>query len=189
MHTHQQESTSWSDNVLFYLNFSLEVPEINFDGVTDISSSSSDLANFDATFPASDSLDFETPQEPSSSENSTSPQLRWVDESKEFFSESRPEPQLSVSSDDIDKVRKRITKRKCRPLEMKLDQAPKSDKRMRNTMAARRYRERQRRDVEVLDSRVKQLEEELNKSKLEVMWWKMESKRWEEKAERMSREL
>lgn len=70
---------------------------------------------------------------------------------------------------------------------MKLDQAPKSDKRMRNTMAARRYRERQRRDVEVLDSRIKQLEDELNKSKLEVMWWKMESKRWEEKAEKWAR--
>lgn len=96
---------------------------------------------------------------------------------------------MSVSNDDIDKVRKRLSKRKHRPLELKPDQAPKSDKRMRNTLAARRYRERQRKDVEVLDSRIKQMEEELNKAKLEAMWWKMESKRWKEEVDKLRKKL
>ncbi|KNE01780.2 hypothetical protein QG37_01119 [Candidozyma auris] len=58
---------------------------------------------------------------------------------------------------------------------------------MRNTLAARRYRERQRKDVEILDNRIKQIEEELNSARLEIMWWKMESQRWREEAEKLSK--
>lgn len=171
-----------------YSSYTCDFQDIPFDEFTDFSSSSSDLAQLDTLLSASRGLDFETPQEFSSSENSTPPQLRWVDESKEYF-KSKPEPRMSVSNDDIDKVRKRISKRKHRPLELKPDQVPKSDKRMRNTLAARRYRERQRKDVEVLDSRIKQMEEELNKAKLEAMWWKMESKRWKEEVDKLRKKL
>lgn len=172
-----------------YSSYTCDFQDVPFDEFTDFSSSSSDLAQLDTLLSASKGLDFETPQEFSSSENSTPPQLRWVDESKDYFAKSKPEPRMPVSNDDIDKVRKRLSKRKHRPLELKPDQVPKSDKRMRNTLAARRYRERQRKDVEVLDSRIKQMEEELNKAKLEAMWWKMESKRWKEEVDKLCKKL
>ncbi|CAH6723892.1 hypothetical protein CLIB1444_22S00584 [[Candida] jaroonii] len=99
--------------------------------------------------------------------NITTPQAKFefVDESQEF--------KLPVlKSNEVEKVRKRLVKRKTRPAKQQtaLDQ---DTKRQRNTLAARRYRERQQKDFEVLDNRIKQLEKELADSKLETLWWKM----------------
>ncbi|KAF3985229.1 hypothetical protein FT663_05382 [Candidozyma haemuli var. vulneris] len=167
-----------------------DIPDVKLDEFTVYSGSSSELANLDQFLPTPSTAGFnDTSQESSSSENDTPSQLRWIDESKEYFPEIKQAPKMpkNVSSDDIDKVRKRLSKRKHRPLEVKAEAVPMSDKRTRNTLAARRYRERQRKDVEVLDSRIKQIEEELNNAKLEIMWWKMESKRWKEEAEKGSK--
>lgn len=82
----------------------------------------------------------------------------------------------------LESVRKRLEKRKFRPIEMPAEVQKKSDKKLRNTMAARRYRQRQRHDIEVLDARIKQLEEELVGAKLEAKWWQMEANRWESQA-------
>lgn len=99
--------------------------------------------------------------------NMTTPQAKFefVDESQEF--------KLPVlKSNDVEKVRKRLVKRKTRPAKQQtaLDQ---DTKRQRNTLAARRYRERQQKDFEILDNRIKQLEKELADSKMETLWWKM----------------
>ncbi|KAL6024481.1 hypothetical protein ACNR91_001680 [Candidozyma auris] len=170
------------------------VGDVKLDELTDISVSSSDLAPISSCAPAFDDFGFTRKRRDSSSCSlesdapSTAP-LRWIDESKTFFPESNPSPTQpgSVSSDDVDKIRKRLRKRKHRPSESGVKSIPANDKRMRNTLAARRYRERQRKDVEILDNRIKQIEEELNSARLEIMWWKMESQRWREEAEKLSK--
>jgi hypothetical protein len=82
-------------------------------------------------------------------------------------------------------VRKRLEKRKRR-------NAPKTSpvevasvtKRTRNTLAARRYRQRRQEEVEILDTKVRELEQEVAKAKLEAQWWQMEAQRWKEMAKR-----
>lgn len=107
--------------------------------------------------------------------------FKFVDESEQFLKKRKPETENS----DVEQVRSRLKRRSNRPA--KAGSANGEDsRRMRNTMAARRYRERQRKDVEVLDARIRQMEEELRNAKVEIMWWKMESTRWKEEAQRKS---
>lgn len=97
-------------------------------------------------------------------------------------SETASSPGSSPELDSqLNSVRKRLEKRKFRPIEQALE-VHKSDKKLRNTMAARRYRQRQRQDIELLDARIKQLELELVSAKLETRWWQMEAGRWESQA-------
>ncbi|EGV62635.1 hypothetical protein CANTEDRAFT_115182 [Yamadazyma tenuis ATCC 10573] len=77
-----------------------------------------------------------------------------------------------------------MRKRKRGPVDDVSESSEADVKRVKNTMAARRYRERQRKDVEILDARIKQLEEELATSRLEVVWWKMEAEKWRSQAEK-----
>lgn len=108
--------------------------------------------------------------------------FKWVDQTNDFKVESSPEEKPAPVA-EVEVVRSRIKKRKNRPQDSS-ESLGGDSKRVRNTLAARRYRERQRKDVEVLDARVRQVEQELNQAKLEIMWWKMESARWKEEAEK-----
>lgn len=158
---------------------------MQLDELTDHSGSSSDKGYFEPFDPVSRDFNFVlTPN--GSSANNTPPPLKWVDESRGLFVETKPVDTSAkrVSPDDIDIVRKRLKKRRSRPHELSDVAVLAADKRARNTLAARRYRERQRKDIDILDARVKQLEEELNSAKLEIMRWKMESERWKDEAER-----
>lgn len=115
----------------------------------------------------------------SSVPESTPSVFKFVDESEQFAKKRKPE----TACGDVEEVRLRIKRRNNRPTKTESKTAENS-RRMRNTMAARRYRERQRKDVEVLDERIKQVEEELRNAKLEILWWKMESNKWKEEAQR-----
>lgn len=105
--------------------------------------------------------------------------FKFVDESEQFEKKKNRETEYG----DVENVRTRIKRRNNRP--NKVESKSNNDtRRMRNTMAARRYRERQRSDLEVLDARIRQVEEELRSAKLEIKWWKMESTKWKEEAQR-----
>lgn len=104
--------------------------------------------------------------------------FKFVDESEQFVKKENRE-----TNGDVEKVRTRIKRRNNRPIKTE-SKSNNDSRRMRNTMAARRYRERQRKDVEVLDARIRQVEEELRSAKLEMMWWKLESAKWKEEAQR-----
>lgn len=92
--------------------------------------------------------------------------------------------------DDVHQVRKRIVRRKKRkaasivPNEENNNENDEKDKRKRNTLAARKYRQRRIQEIEVLDNRVKELEQKLNTANLETKWWKMEAERWKELAKK-----
>lgn len=109
-------------------------------------------------------------------------QLVWVDHSRDAMA-------AKTAVDEVGSVRKRLEKRKRR-------NAPKTSpvevstvtKRTRNTLAARRYRQRRQEEVEILDTKVRELEAELAKAKLEAKWWQMESQRWKEMAKREENE-
>lgn len=157
---------------------------------TDESSLGCEFAAFESLFSSSEVSDTATAQETPSTDSGTTPSsLKWVDQSSEFYApkldilpqtEEKPAPVAEVEG-----VRSRIKKRKNRSQESGSESLGGNTKRIRNTLAARRYRERQRKDVEVLDARVRQVEHELSQAKLEIMWWKMESSRWKEEVERM----
>lgn len=103
----------------------------------------------------------------------------------------------SSSPNDLEDVRKRIAKRKRRqksagsgsvhdsisPSDEAASDLVRNAKRIKNTLAARRYRRKRQEEIEVLDKRVKELEKELDKAKLEARWWKMEASRWRQLAE------
>lgn len=110
-----------------------------------------------------------------------SPNLKWVNESETFFPAKKRKKSKAQPVGEVELIRSRLKKRQVRPREQE-DVVESDTKRGRNTLAARRYRERQRKDVEVLDARIRQIEEELNKARLEAMWWKAESSRWKEEA-------
>ncbi|CCE78567.1 Piso0_001194 [Millerozyma farinosa CBS 7064] len=109
--------------------------------------------------------------------------LVWIDHSVEDFSkddDSRSNTGDS-SSGEVDEIRRRIEKRKKRHYyqSRNLNTLNQHDKRARNTLAARKYRERRQKELDVLDKRVKALENELESAKLEAKWWKMEASRWQ----------
>lgn len=136
------------------------------------SSSTSELSSYEAS-----NIDTVSTTNVSPPDSNVKAPFQWVDESQVFFHDES----LSISGDkDLEEIRKRHLKKRSKPVE----EIPKSriDKRAKNTLAARKYRERQRKDFEALDSRVKQLEQELALSKLETAWWKMESERWKNEA-------
>ncbi|RLV85508.1 hypothetical protein JA9_001509 [Meyerozyma sp. JA9] len=119
-----------------------------------------------------------TPESDSSSQRNSSQSLVWVDHSHDAMA-------AKTAGDEVDSVRKRLEKRKRR-------NAPKTSpvevasvtKRTRNTLAARRYRQRRQEEVEILDTKVRELEQEVAKAKLEAQWWQMEAQRWKEMAKR-----
>ncbi|KAA8915893.1 hypothetical protein TRICI_001907 [Trichomonascus ciferrii] len=103
-----------------------------------------------------------------------------------------PEPQPEEEEkqeqlpEQVREVRKRIEKRKRRaqPDIVTPPSEEGSDaKRAKNTIAARKYRQKRQQEVEVLDKRVKELEEQLTMAKVETKWWKMEAERWKSLAE------
>ncbi|KAK9454034.1 hypothetical protein V1511DRAFT_530754 [Dipodascopsis uninucleata] len=106
---------------------------------------------------------------------------------------SSSDSQSQSHFDDLELVRKRIEKRKRRSYPnqtqdkscLTLDQVDQqAAKRMKNTLAARKYRQKREEEIEILDRRVKELEEKLSLSKVEVQWWKMEAERWQRLAEK-----
>ena len=129
------------------------------------------LSSINSAGVASGSL---TPELDSNSQS----QLVWVDHSHDALA-------AKTALDEVGSVRKRLEKRKRR-------NAPKSSpvevssvtKRTRNTLAARRYRQRRQEEVEILDTKVRELELELAKAKLEAKGWQMESQRWKEMAKK-----
>lgn len=133
------------------------------------------LSSINSAGVASGSL---TPELDSNSQS----QLVWVDHSRDAMAGK-------TAVDEVGSVRKRLEKRKRR-------NAPKSSpvevstvtKRTRNTLAARRYRQRRQEEVEILDTKVRELELELAKAKLEAKWWQMESQRWKEMAKKEENE-
>lgn len=108
--------------------------------------------------------------------DSTGQQLVWVKPPHE--GDDKP------AEGDLADVRKRLEKRKRRNgVKASPVDSSNVNKRTRNTLAARRYRQRRQQEVDVLDNKVKELEDELAKAKLEAQWWQMESKRWKEIAD------
>ncbi|CUM63888.1 uncharacterized protein PRCAT00001476001 [Priceomyces carsonii] len=117
--------------------------------------------------------------------------LVWIDQSGKFMlnsDDSSRNSSFSPSSiNGITDVRRRLEKRKRRDYVKysvhgtKVEQIDR--KRVKNTLAARRYRERRQKEVEILDERVRELEKELSSSLFEARWWKMEAQRWRELCE------
>lgn len=111
--------------------------------------------------------------------------LTWIDQSTDFSSEMKSGNGPGENLKDVEDVRKRLKKRTRREFISNTDQINENkSKRLKNTLAARRYRERQRKEVEILDSGIKKLELELSNTKMELMWWKMEAEKWRELAQR-----
>lgn len=113
-------------------------------------------------------------------------ELIWIDQSNEVLSGQLHRSNDSSSClEDIEGVRKRVEKRKRRSSTKNLRlEGTCETKRVRNTIAARRYRERRQKEVEILDKKVKELEQDLNTAKMETKWWQMEAQRWQELAEK-----
>lgn len=120
------------------------------------------------------------------SEGSSSKNLVWVDQLNLFLPSLKDEQLGSTRSElvatpkKMEEIERRVLKRKRR--RRLNDSAPDEEnftKRARNTIAARKYRQRRLEEVEVLSKKVKELEEELSKSKLETSWWQMEARRWQ----------
>jgi hypothetical protein len=100
--------------------------------------------------------------------------------------EQQPEEKQEQLPEQVREVRKRIEKRKRRahPDIVTPPSEEGSDaKRTKNTLAARKYRQKRQQEVEVLDKRVKELEEQLTMAKVETKWWKMEAERWKNLAQ------
>lgn len=114
--------------------------------------------------------------------------LIWIDQSHELSSYSgrvNCSNGRSSTLEDVDGVRKRLEKRKRRSSPKNLlSEDLHETKRLKNTIAARRYRERRQKEVEILDKKVKELEHELSTTKMETKWWQMEARRWQELAEK-----
>lgn len=124
--------------------------------------------------------------EPESNSIGSQKELIWIDQSNEVLSgQCHRSNDSSSCLEDIDGVRKRLEKRKRRSSTKNLQlEGTCETKRVRNTIAARRYRERRQKEVEILDKKVKELEQDLNTTKMEAKWWKMEAQRWQELAEK-----
>lgn len=99
--------------------------------------------------------------------------------------EQKPEEQEQLP-EKVREVRKRMDKRKrrARPdIVTPPSEEGHDAKRSKNTMAARKYRQKRQQEVEVLDKRVKELEEQLTMAKVETKWWQMEAERWKSLAQ------
>jgi hypothetical protein len=95
------------------------------------------------------------------------------------------EAHMETAGRDVQIVRDQEGIGKTKPVES-FDHEPVNEramKRMKNTLAARRYRQRRLEEVELLDKRVKELQEELSTARVEAKWWKMEARRWQEQAQ------
>lgn len=128
--------------------------------------------------------------EPESNSIGSQKELIWIDQSNDVLSgRCHQSNDSSPCLEDIDGVRKRLEKRKRRSSTKNLRlEGTCETKRVRNTIAARRYRERRQKELEILDKKVKELEQDLNTSKMETKWWQMEAQRWRELAEKRERE-
>lgn len=95
--------------------------------------------------------------------------------------------ELSISELSTETVLKRINKRRKRKpatngnISVDTDD-PVAKKRAINTLAARKYRKQRQQEVEKLEERIRQLENERSNLDIEVKWWKMEAQRWKELA-------
>lgn len=117
---------------------------------------------------------------------STGPQLVWVEPTVSTKGDFSPAVQNSSDGSDskeIAAVRKRIEKRKSRATRKSEDDKVAKLKQNRNTLAARRYRQKRQEEVEVLDKRVKELEKQLSDATLQAKWWEMEAQRWKSMVE------
>lgn len=126
--------------------------------------------------------------EPESTDGYSQKNLIWIDQSNDVLLNG-PEPGFSSSNpnsplEDVKDVRRRLEKRKRRGSAKSHIREDCKTKRVRNTMAARRYRQRRQEEVEILDKKVEELEDELSKTKLDTKWWQMEAQRWRELAEK-----
>lgn len=114
--------------------------------------------------------------------------LIWIDQSHDLSSYSGRVNRSNGPNtilEDVDGVRRRLEKRKRRSSPKNLLSEDLCEtKRSRNTIAARKYRERRQKEVEILDKKVKELEHELSTTKMETKWWQMEAQRWQELAEK-----
>lgn len=114
--------------------------------------------------------------------------LIWIDQSHDLSSYSGLGTRSNGPSstlEDVDGVRMRLEKRKRRiSTKNLLSEDLCETKRVRNTIAARRYRQRRQKEVEILDKKVKELEHELSTTKMETKWWQMEAQRWQKLAEK-----
>lgn len=122
-------------------------------------------------------------------EHETPAKFEWIDESKEIcVNSSSSHSSLAYSETyltGVEDVRKRLQKRRRRKGTKNMaPQSEESSKRLKNTIAARRYRERRQKEVEILDGKVEELESKLLEARLEAKWWKMEAQRWREFAEK-----
>lgn len=127
--------------------------------------------------------------EPESTETESQNNLIWIDQSNDIPSvctkDGSVKSDARTSLEDIDDVRKRLEKRKRRnPSKSLLPEDVSGTKRVRNTLAARRYRQRRQKEVEILDEKLQELQRELSSAKLETKWWQMEAQRWKELAEK-----
>lgn len=127
--------------------------------------------------------------EPESTEIESQKKLKWIDESNDILSNYsglgiHPNDPSS-SLEDVTGVRRRLEKRKRRNSTKHLQSEDMCEtKRVKNTIAARRYREKRQKEVEILDKKVKELEHEVSTAKMETKWWQMEVRRWQELAEK-----
>lgn len=89
---------------------------------------------------------------------------------------------------DVEEVRKRMFKRKRRnivstQLMSDNEKVTKGEKIRKNTLAARRYRQRQAQEIETFDKRMKELEEKFALVSEETKKWKLEAEYWKNIAE------
>lgn len=123
--------------------------------------------------------------EPESTDVELHKKLIWIDESHDLSRQNKLSNGPSSTLEDVDGVRRRIEKRKRRSSTKNLLSEDLCEtKRVRNTIAARRYRQRRQKEVEILDKKVKDLEQELSTTRMETKWWQMEARRWQELAEK-----
>lgn len=123
----------------------------------------------------------------SHSGGSTSPHpaprpLRWVEpNSTNISSTNTPSFSMGLNSDALSArdVRRSIEKRRKTKVYKNLQ----SDVSNSNALAARKYREKRKKEVDVLLDRIQELEESLSTANLETKWWKMEAQRWKDAAE------
>lgn len=89
---------------------------------------------------------------------------------------------------DVEEVRKRMFKRKRRnivstQLMSDNEKVTKGEKIRKNTLAARRYRQRQAQEIETFDKRMKELEDKFALATEETKKWKLEAEYWKNIAE------
>lgn len=108
--------------------------------------------------------------------------LRWVEPNSATCSgRSTHSSSLAARDDALSArdVRRSIEKRRKTKVYKNLQ----SDVSNSNALAARKYREKRKKEVDVLLDRIQELEESLSTANLESKWWKMEAQRWKDAAE------